>query len=454
MVASKTVELLYGRQGMTLQVPAEARVLQGHDVQPVQDVRQQVARALASPLGTPPLVELVRSRRPQKVAITVSDITRPVPNREFLPVLLELLNRAGVEDRQVVVVIGTGMHRPSTDAERQEILGREVPGRVEVVDHTADRPETLVRLCDDPPVSINARFAEADLRIVTGYIEPHFMAGFSGGRKGVCPALTDLQTIQRFHSYETLDHPLADNGVLDGNPCHEIALQVARKVGVDFLFNVAITRQRQIAGIWCGELNAAHRAGCRQVARWTTAEVQGPAFDLVLTNGGGHPLDQTFYQTVKGMVTALPALGPRSTLLQVSRCAEQLGSPAYNELLLRWGHDWRGFEETARAWRQTRLDQWELQMQCKVLRRIGMERLWFASDGVPEELQQRLALRPLPGPGDARARAQRALDGYLARHRTARVAVIPDGPYTMLAQQHVQKVQKVRKVRKVKSEDA
>jgi len=342
MSETKTVKLLYGKDGMELRVPASAAVLQGRPVPAVAEADQAVERALAEPIASKPLAKLVKARGPKTVAITVSDITRPVPNKDFLPAMLKVLNAAGVADSQIVIIIGTGMHRPSTPGEREIILGSAITSRLEVIDHRADEPGTLLTVSDDPPVSLCRRFAEADFRIVTGYIEPHFMAGFSGGRKGVCPALVDLATVQRFHGYATLADPKADNGILEGNPCHQIALTVAQAVGVDFLFNVAITRDRRIAGIYCGDLLEAHRAGCRQVADWTTAEIDAP-FDLVITNGGGFPLDQTFYQTVKGMCTALPALGANSTLLQVSGCGEQLGSAAYTELMLGYDNDWRRF---------------------------------------------------------------------------------------------------------------
>ena len=288
----KPVKLLYGRDGMELLVPATAAILAGQQVGPIaggdpQRMRAAVRDALAKPIGSPPLAELLNRGRPKTLAITVSDVTRPVPNVEFLPALLDVVNEAGVADSQIVIIIGTGMHRPSTPQERRIILGDRIPQRVEVIDHRADDPATLVKVCDDPPVSLCRRFAQADFRIVTGYIEPHFMAGFSGGRKGVCPAMVDLKTIQRFHGYETLAHPNADNGILDGNPCHQIALTVARAVGVDFLFNVAVTSvvhgqpdgQRHVAGIYCGHLEQAHLAGCEQVARWTSVQVDRP-FDI------------------------------------------------------------------------------------------------------------------------------------------------------------------------------
>ena len=432
----KIVRMLYGRGGMELRVPAGAHVLRGHDVGAIENAEQAVIEAMNCPIGSPGLRQLLDSKKPRNIAITISDITRPVPNKEFLPAMLEVLNEAGIGDRQIVIIVGTGMHRPSSREECEFLVGPEILERIEIVNHRADDAETLVKAGDDPPVRICRRFAEADFHIVTGYIEPHFMAGFSGGRKGVCPALVDLQTIQRFHGFETLSDPLADNGVLEGNPCHEIALKVARAVGVDFLFNVAITRDRRIAGIYCGDLEKAHIAGCEQVAKWTSAEIDGP-FDIVITNGGGYPLDQTFYQTVKGMCGALPALESKSTLLMVSHCGEQLGSKEYTEMMLSYDNDWRRFLADIEADHDTtRLDQWEFQMQARVLDRIGLEKLWFVSDGIGEKMQRRISVTPILGPAPAQQRAQGAIDEYFSSHRDARIAIIPEGPYTMLRRQN------------------
>jgi nickel-dependent lactate racemase len=432
MVPNKRITMLYGRRGLQLRFPEHAAVLATEVIPPLPDPVASIGKALAKPIGCLPLSELLARKRPRSVAITISDITRPVPNKVFLPPLLELLSEAGIADERICVIIGTGMHRPSSEAEKEILVGRNLLERLEVIDHVADDESSMVDISRDPLVRINRRFLEADFRIVTGYIEPHFMAGFSGGRKGVCPALVDLATIQRFHGFETLANPKADNGILDGNPCHEIALAVARNVEVDFLLNVALTQKRETAGLYCGDLEQAHLAGCREVARWTTTEFAEP-FDLVVTNGGGFPLDLTFYQTVKGMCTALPALHGNSTMLQVSECAEKLGSREYTELMLRWGHDWKGFmKEIEEHKDRTELDQWELQMQCRVLKRIGRERLLFVSDGVPEEIQRRICVNPVLGTGSAKERAQRVVDEFVDANPAARIAVIPDGPYTML----------------------
>jgi len=432
MIATKQIRLLHGKEGLTLRVPASATVLESAQVPALPDTAAAVRDALANPIGTPPLRELLAARQARTAAITISDITRPVPNRQFLPAILKELNEAGIDDSSIVIVVGTGMHRPSTEVERRALVGGDILARVDVIDHRADDPATLVKISDEPPVSICRRFVAADFRIVTGYIEPHFMAGFSGGRKGVCPALVDLPTIQRFHGYDTLCEPAADNGLLEGNPCHRIAMKVAQAVGVDFLFNVALTRSREIAGIYCGDLEQAHLAGCRDVAKWSAAHVEEP-YDLVITNGGGYPLDQTFYQTVKGMCTALPALHAGSTLLQVSQCAEQIGSPAYAELMLTYDNNWGRFlADIAACSHQTHLDQWQFQMHTRVLERIGVKKLRFVSDGIPPELQKRLSVTPVLGDGDAPTRAHRAIDDFVAAHGDARIAVIPDGPYTLL----------------------
>ena len=428
----KTVKLQYGRDGLFLEVPSGAEVLDGGTAPPLSAPEAEITNALLNPIGAKPLHKLLETRKLSTVAITISDITRPVPNKVFLPVIMKVLNDNGIDDSQIVIIVGTGMHRPSTAEELDVIVGQEILARIEVIDHTADKPDTLTRVSDDPPVSVCTRFAEADFRIVTGYIEPHFMAGFSGGRKGVCPALVDLETVQRFHGFDTLSDVRADNGVLEGNPCHAIALKVAQTVGVDLLFNVAITQERDIAGIYCGDLVEAHEAGCKQVAEWTTATVSGP-YDLVITCGGGYPLDQTFYQTVKGMCTALPALSENTVLLQVSNCAEQLGSQTYTDLMLEWDGRWQCFLKHIEANRhETKLDQWEYQMQARVLDRIGMDNLRLVTDGIDPETQQRMSLTPVLGEGDAHTRAQRAIDEFVAANPAARIAIIPEGPYTML----------------------
>ena len=428
--------LRYGRSHATLDLPDHADVLRGPEIPALPDPEAAVRAALRDPIGCRPLRELVAEAKPETVAITVSDITRPVPNELLLEALLGELAAAGVPESAVVVIVATGMHRESTPEERRTMLGGSLPQRLEVVDHTAHRPETVRRVSEDPPVGVNARFLDADFRVVTGLIEPHFMAGFSGGRKGVCPGLVDLDTVQRFHGVGTMGDPNSVEGRLEGNPCHEIATRVAGLVAPEFLLNVAITHDRRAAGVYAGDLTAAFRAGCADVARWTSAPVEEP-YGLVVTSAGGYPLDKNFYQTVKSMCTALPALGPGSTLLVLSAC-DEVGEPAFEALYDRFGPDWRAFLRHIETSGVTDKDQWEYQMQTRVLARVGVENLVLANDGLDAATQRRIATTPCPEPpgspeADAVARAQAFVDAWVEANPGGRVAVIPEGPYTMLS---------------------
>lgn len=428
----KLIQMLYGKTGMKLLVPDSVKVLEKKDVPALLDPHVAVKNALGDPIGTSSLYELLVARKPETVAITISDITRPVPNREFLPAILDVINLAGIEDSQIVIIVGTGLHRQSTDPERELLVGKDILNRIEVVDHCADKPEALIKISEDPPVSVNRRFLQADFRVVTGFIEPHFMAGFSGGRKGVCPALVDLETVRRFHGYETLSDPASDTGVLVNNPCHAISLKVAKITGVDFLFNVTITKDRKISGIFCGDLEKAHLEGCKQSAKWSSLNIE-ETFDFVITNGGGYPLDQTFYQSIKGMCAALPGLSKNSRLLIVSDCSEQIGSESYSEMMLGYENNWQNFlEDIGSPGQKVRLDQWQYQMHARVLERIGIENLHFVSDGMPGEIQKKISVSPVLGTGNAQQRAQRKVNQLLKAVKPEKAAVIPEGPYTML----------------------
>jgi len=423
------VRLLYGRKDLCISVPRTATTLTSKSVSPLANPNSAIRKALNAPIGTAPLAELVRRRRPKQVAITISDITRPVPNELIVKPLLDVLHAAGIRDEQVVIVIGTGMHRPSTSQERTEMLGVDLLERCEVIDHCGDDPDGLIQVSQAPPVSINQRFAEADFRIVTGLIEPHFMAGFSGGRKGVCPALADCTTVQRFHSFPVLADPKSTTGLLDGNPCHIESLRVARLVGVDFLVNVAIDRDRKLAGIYCGDLEKAHLVGTEQVGRWNSVQIDR-TYDLIVTHGGGYPLDQTFYQSVKGIVTPLPAMHDQTTVLITSHCGEGIGSPPYTKTMMQWGQDWRGFIQAISTSHHVVKDQWQYQMHARVLSKIGVEQLRFVTDQIDTNTLKQLAVNPVLGDKPVEQRCQQFIDNFIVEHPSASIAVFPEGPYT------------------------
>jgi len=430
MPQSKSISLRFGQGRMALDLPESTRVLIGPEIPVLPNPEAAVREALQNPIGSDSLRAIAERKQPKTVVITISDITRPVPNELLVTAILEELNAVGIPDSACTVLIATGMHQHSTQEERDILLGTELQRRVTVVDHESARSDTLVKITDDPPLSVNELYVNADLKIVTGLIEPHFMAGFSGGRKGVCPGLVDLATIQRFHGYATMADANSVEGRLVGNPCHEIATETAQRVGVDFLVNVAITHDRELAGIYAGDMQEAFLVGCRDAAEWTTAKFDD-SFDLVVTCAGGFPLDTSFYQTVKGMCTALPALRPGGTLLTLSAC-DRVGDAEYEAIYDRFGPDWRGFLKHIASQSEVNKDQWGYQMQTRVLEVAGIERTIFANDGLSLQTQQKVAVTPAPGGGDAQVRAQRFINQYIKDHPSARIAVIPEGPYTML----------------------
>ena len=249
------LEFACDRDRWELDVPDDAIVYASRYPAPAMDAAAQVGAALDAPAGAPRLEEALCRRRPGKVCVIVSDITRPIPYASFLPQMLARIEAAGVPRRDLLILIGTGMHRPSTAAEREEMFGADVAGHYEIVDHRADDPAELAeapgRSWSGNPIRLNRRLVAAGFRLATGLVEPHFMAGFSGGRKAICPGCAALDTVRRFHGAEFLGQPAARNGNLDGNPLHLEALSVARALGVDFTLNVVLDGARRVvAAIW------------------------------------------------------------------------------------------------------------------------------------------------------------------------------------------------------------
>jgi len=432
-------EILYGKGTLTIEHDETCDVLRPGHVEVLPDQAGAVAEALARPIGSAPLAQIAKAKVGGNVVIVISDITRPVPNRVILPPILDVLHEAGHAADAVTILIATGMHRPSTPDERVELVGPDIVERYRIVDHRAEQRDELVLLptptASGTSVWINQLYAEADLRIVTGFIEPHFMAGYSGGRKAICPGLVNLETIQKFHSTAFLEDPRADSGVLAGNPCHVEAIEVARRVGADFLVNVTVTTDQEITGVFAGELEQAHLAGADAVTDMMGIDVER-AYDVVVTCGGGYPLDTTLYQAVKGMVLATPFVRQGGTMVIASSCTQGIGSEIYLDIMRRYADGrWRDFIEDIKASDRVEKDQWEFEMQCRVLRKVGVDGLVFVTDGVDTATLSACSVTPAPGCGEAGRPAQQVLDDVLASLRTdhpgAAWAVIPTGPYIL-----------------------
>ncbi|MGD0781290.1 MAG: nickel-dependent lactate racemase [Candidatus Aminicenantales bacterium] len=442
---------------LIVHVPPDCAELAMAKAEVLADPAAAVRAAYERPIAGPRLAEIVRAKRKPaaslRAAITVSDITRPVPYRGrqgILSPLLETLLGLGLRRENIRIIVGTGTHRASTTAEKLSMFGREVVSAYAILDHDCTDAAGLVsigRTEGGTDVRVNRAFHEADLKIATGLTESHFMAGASGGRKAVCPGLVDLKTIQKFHSPEFLENPRATNLVLDGNPCHEEARCVAQMVGLDFAVTVTMDRAMRLTGVFAGEMDAVLEAAVARIKTYTAIPIEKP-FDIVLTHGGY--VGRNHYQTAKAAVGAIPAVREKGVIIIAAdnRDEEPIGGSEYKSLchlLKLQGPD--GYLDMLKApsWRFTK-DQWEPEVWGKVLRRVGEKGLIYCGPDIPGESCFRLPGRSgyefLPPAARRLGRVRKAelmiQNALIASYRALvssgvkpRVAFIPEGPYAV-----------------------
>ncbi|SDT22909.1 Nickel-dependent lactate racemase [Microlunatus soli] len=416
--------LPYGRGKLQVDLPAAARptVLSAPNASPIADPDDAVRRCLHEPVGSPGLPELAAGRK--SACIVICDITRPVPNHLFLAPMIKILLDCGMPRSEITILVATGLHRPNLGAELAELIGDPwVLDNVEVVNHDARDVADLVDLGVTPtrgtPIHLNRRFVEADLRIVTGLVEPHFMAGWSGGRKVIAPGIAGHQTIRTFHSHRFMADPLATQCNLDGNPLHEDQLDIVRAVGEVYALNTVIDDERRLLDVFFGDVLQSHADAVTAAARTSTISAER-RFRTVLTSSAGYPLDKTYYQTIKGMVTPLDILEPGGTLLIASECSEGLGSPefvaAQRELIAR-GAD--AFLDHLSTKQMADIDEWQSQM---LLRSQRMVRIQLYSTGLSAEQQKLTGVEVIDDLGQG-------ISDSLRRSGDDSLAIIPDGPY-------------------------
>ncbi|SPF34154.1 nickel-dependent lactate racemase LarA [Candidatus Desulfosporosinus infrequens] len=323
------VNLAYGKNGLKVNLPENSKVIEPTHLQPPEDDHEVVLNALRSPIGTKPLREMVKSS--DKVVIVISDITRPTPNHKLIPWILEELPHVPLKN--VTIINGTATHRDQTREEFVEMLGETVVETVRVINHHCHEKSELTHLgtsqfgCE---VYLNKEYVDADFRIVTGFIEPHFFAGFSGGPKGIMPGIAGIETILTFHNAKMIGHPMATWGVLENNPLQEMTREVNTFCKPDFLLNVALNGQKEITSVFAGELVAAHATGCAYVKDHAMIKCD-QRFDVVITTNSGYPLDQNLYQAVKGMNAAQMIVKQGGTIICASECIE--GMPEHGNFV-------------------------------------------------------------------------------------------------------------------------
>ena len=327
-MAVQMVKLLCGGGTVDIRIPESVRVLEMQPAKALSDPDGAVRQALTDPIDSPPLKELAGKKK--DACVVISDITRPVPNRIILPPMLNVLEESGIKREDITILIATGMHRPNQGEELESMVGREVMDNYKIVNHYCKKAEAYRKIdeIEGAPIELNKHYLDADLKILTGLIEPHFYAGYSGGRKALLPGISSYETMKFMHSFKIIDHPRVRNCLLESNPFHEYGIQVAKLADVDFILNVVINKQREITGVFAGHYNHAHLAGCKMVYHHCTARVD-ERVDMVITSGGGYPLDSTFYQISKAMIAARDILKKGGTIVVACECREGLGSPEF-----------------------------------------------------------------------------------------------------------------------------
>ncbi len=316
--------LLYGKDGLLLELPDDIFLVEPNHLPGIEEEKEAVTHALRHPIGAHSLKETVKAT--DTVAIVISDITRPTPNHKLVPWLIEELNHVPLE--KFVIINGTGTHRDQTREEFVSMLGEWVVDNIRIINNNCHDKETLVNLgqskfgCD---VYLNKEYVEADFRIVTGFIEPHFFAGFSGGPKGIMPGIAGIETIMTFHNARMIGDPQATWGNMENNPVQDMTREINQMCKPDFMLNVTLNKDKELTAVFAGELYEAHDKGCAFVKEHAMIQC-AERFDVVITSNSGYPLDQNLYQAVKGMSAAHKIVKKGGTIIVASECSDGLPS--------------------------------------------------------------------------------------------------------------------------------
>lgn len=420
------VDLAYGRSSIAVTLPdgAEPTIIRKPPF-PVPGSAESVIRAaLEAPIDSGRIEEIAHGKK--SACILICDITRPVPNASFLQPLIRRLMAAGIAAEAITVLVATGLHRPNEGEELAELVGDPwVLETVTVANHFAERDEDHVDLGVTPtrgtPVKLDRRFVEAEVKIATGLVEPHFMAGYSGGRKVIAPGVAHHETIRTFHSARFMEDPAAIQCNLEKNPLHEEQLEIVRMLGPVYALNTVLDDERHLVKATFGEVIASHLAAVDFVRDFTEIAI-GRRFKTVVTSSAGFPLDQTYYQTVKGMVTPLDILEPGGTLIVASKCGEGFGSAhfrAAQQRLIELGPE--SFLESLLAKRLADVDEWQTEMQLKPMRKGSIQ---LFAEGLSDEEHAITGVERIHD-------LESAIADSLSRHGDRALAVIPEGPYVV-----------------------
>ena len=414
------IKLAYGKECLEISLPEDGlTVIEPQFVPGLSDERKAFVDSLSHPIGSPPLKELIQSK--DSIAIVFSDITRPAPNRKIIPWLLEELGE--VSKDRVVLINATGMHRANTIEELTEMLGESVVRNYRIVNHDAQNKDGMVYLGKTKSGGkawVNSDYMRADVKILTGFIEPHFFAGFSGGPKSVLPGISGEETVMHNHSGDMLNNPKADWGITYGNPVWEEIREVALLTKPTFIINVTLNKEKKITGIFSGEMDLAHHKGV-ELARRSAMQPVPHLFDLVITTNSGYPLDLNLYQTVKGMSVANQIVKDGGAIICVSQCSDGVPQHGNYRRILQMGKNPEEILKIVESPGFSMFDQWEAQIQAKIQTKAKV----YLYSQLPEREVVACHLEPI-----------RDIEGTVAKIKresgtSLKIAVLPEGPMTV-----------------------
>jgi nickel-dependent lactate racemase len=414
------VQLAYGKGNLPVEFPEDrTTVIQPSHVPGLKDECAAVLSALENPISTRPLREWIKPG--DQVCILFTDITRATPNDRLIPWLLDYL--ANVPRDRITLINQLGTHRPNTPSELEQMLTPAVIRNYRVLNHEPENPDALVQFGttrSGAPAFLNRHFVEADVRIVTGFIEPHFFAGFSGGPKGIMPGVAGLETVVSNHGAKNIDHPNSSFGITEGNPIWEEMRDIALRAGPSFLLNVALNDTRQITGVFAGDLIAAHKVGCEFVRNSAMQRFDAP-FDIVVTTNSGYPLDLNLYQGVKGMSAGARVIKPGGTLIIACECREGVPAGSSFDELLRSARSAAEILSLLASPGFRRPEQWQAQIQAIIQRNANV--LLYSS--LPDDVVRMAHLAP------CHDIASTVNELVRQNGNGMRIAVLPQGPLTI-----------------------
>jgi len=416
------VDLAYGRKGLEVELPDWSDVIRPRFLPGLPNEAASLIHALRHPIGSPPLVSLVKPG--DKVVIVHTDITRATPNDRILPVLLAELEGVGVSRFNITLLNGLGTHRRQSQNELRQMLGDQIVEHYRCLQHDCNDDENLVSLGETSlghPVRINRFYLESDVRILTGFIEPHFFAGFSGGPKAILPSLAGTESVFTNHSQKMIAHPQAAWGITTGNPIWEEMREVALQTEPTFLLNVALNADHQISSVFAGEMLAAHSAGSAFVKEQAMVEVDGP-YDIVVTTNSGYPLDQNLYQAVKGMSAASQIVRQGGSIIIAAACEDGLPEHGrYAKLLSEAGSPQAIIDMVSQPGYSVQ-DQWQVQIQAQIQLKADV---YVYSENLSDEQIRKALFIP------SRNIAQTVNELLKRDGKKPRLCIIPEGPQTI-----------------------